>query len=148
MAMKKLLLLALLLLASGAYAQEVCINPSGNKIPLKCDATGALTVGGVIPTDNATFAPLDVTLPAGISAAYASAVDLPDGTKKILLNNLTNGDVVVSMDGGTSDYVTMKAFDSLSISLAEAGLVTTAVIAVKDGTTAATAGTFEISSIK
>lgn len=101
-----------------------------------------------VPTVTATFAAESSTGFAAIGAAYALGVDLPDGTKVVILDNQTNGDVVVSMDAGVTTFKTLKAGDALILPLAQAGLITTGIVHLKDGTTAATAGAFLISSYK
>jgi len=141
------LLLSLIFLAGIAEAQHVntCIDSSGNGDSPLCTSGGALVVasgGGA----TATFAAMDATTTIG--AAYASAVNLPDDTKVVILDNQTNGDVTVSMDGGTSDTYHLKAGDILSLNLAAAGLETTADVQIKDGTTASSSGTFYVYSIK
>jgi len=125
-------------------------NLTGEYATINCDALGGqyVNISGMSPTTAAAFAPLDVTLPAGIGAGYASAVDLPNGTKVVVLDNQTNGDVMVSMDGGATDTAHMKAGDVLTYDLAADGLVTTADVQVKDGTTASTTGSFYVYSYK
>jgi len=152
--MKKLLLI-LFLISSTAYAQNSasniqCKTPTGTKIPVLCDASGNTTVNIVanVPTTAATFATMDVTLPAGIGAAYADVLDLPDGTKMVLFDNQTNGDVVISLDGGVTDHYSMKGGDTLALNLAQFGLITTVHVWVKDGTAAPASGAFNISSFK
>ena len=78
----------------------------------------------------------------------ALGVALPAATKVVILDNQTNGDVVVSMDAGVSDTFFMKAGDKLVLPLAQVGLITTAIVHLKDGTTASTAGSFYIYSYK
>jgi hypothetical protein len=161
MVMKRLLLL-LVLLPGIAFAEQISGNTSasaavGGALPDKIvtvTATGAdktgldINISGATSTTNATFAPLDVTAFGAIGAAYASAVDLPDGTKVVIVDNQTNGDVMVSFDGGVSDHLHVKAGDVMSYNLASSGLVTTADVQIKDGTAVSTAGSFYIYSYK
>jgi len=152
--MKKLLsaVLTIIILPGFLQAQEICENPSGNKIPLKCSATGVadvnVTSAVVAPSTAATFAALSNITAATLAAGYATVVDLPDGTKWVQIDNQTNGDVMISMNGGTADTWHVKAGDVQTVALAPLGLVTTAVVQAKDGTTASTAGSLYVSSIK
>ena len=107
-----------------------------------------VSLSGMTPSSNASFAPLDVTAYGAIGAAYALAVDVPDGTKTVILDNQTNGDVMVSMDAGVTDTFHVKAGDVYSLTLAQSGNVTTAQIYIKDGTAVSTSGSFYIYSIK
>lgn len=97
-------------------------------------------------TKTVIFAAMDAT--TSIGAAYATAVDLPDRTHVVILDNQTNGDVTVSMDGGTTDNFHLKAGDVLSLNLISSGLITTGVVQIKDGTTASSSGTFYVYSYK
>ena len=123
---------------------------NGDYATMNCAPDGGqwVSISGVVPSGTAEFAPLDVTLYSSIGAAYASAVNFPDGTKIIILDNQTNGDVMVSCDGGVTDTYHVKAGDVLSINLAAAGVVTTADLQIKDGTSASTSGSFYVYSIK
>lgn len=127
----------------------ICLGPV-NVEATACDADGNRTVVivGTVPTTAATFAAETATGFAAIGAGFALGVDLPDGTKVVVLDNQTNGDVVVSMDAGVTTFKTLKGGDTLVLPLAQAGLITTGIVHLKDGTTAATAGSFLISSYK
>lgn len=153
--MKRAIFLALsLLVAASVQAQPVtgsgaaalCKNPTANKIPIACDAGGSIS--GAAPSTNATFAPQTSVTAAALNAAYQTIVDLPDGTRMVTIDNQTNGDVQVSMTGGASDSMHVKAGDVVYIPLASVGLVTTAVIQVKDGTTASSSGSIYVYSVK
>lgn len=95
---------------------------------------------------TATFAAADST--TSIGAAYASALDPVNGTKVVILDNQTNGDVWVSMDAGTNDHFHLQSGDVLSLSLIEQGLSQAAAIHLKDGTSASSSGTFYIYTYK
>lgn len=150
--MKKLISIILLFLALPAHAQVsgggqiFCKNPAGNTRTVACDTNG--NIGAGASTVAAQFAAMDVTVPGGIGAAYADVLDLPDGTKMVLFDNQTNGDVDISLDGGVSTHYSLKGGDTLALNLAQFGLITTVHVWVKDGTTASTAGAFNISSFK
>lgn len=102
--------------------------------------------GSTPPVTAAVFAPASATGFAAIGAGYALGVDLPDGTRTVILDNQTNGDVWVSMDGGAHDTFHLKGGDKLVLPLSQSGVSTTAVVHLKDGTSPSTAGTFYIYS--
>ena len=136
--------------ASTYGSMAMCDGGTTAQIP-QCDASGNLAVNVLAiaaPTVAAQFAAMDVTVPGGIGAAYANVLDLPDGTKMVLFDNQTNGDVDVSLDGGVSTHYSLKGGDTLALNLAQFGLVTTVAVWIKDGTTASAAGAFNISSFK
>lgn len=150
--MKKLIAALLILVALPAHAQvsgggnALCKSPTGNTRTIACDANG--NIGPGASSVAATFAAMDVTVPGGIGPAYADVLDLPDGTKMVLFDNQTNGDVDVSLDGGVSTHYSLKGGDTLALNLAQFGLITTVHVWIKDGTAAATTGAFNISSFK
>lgn len=124
------------------------MDASGNLRVNIAAADGSVTVGAVSPTTNATFGALALITAATLDGTYRTVVDLPDGTKYVQIDNQTNGDILISMDGGSSDTYHVKAGDVQPIYLAPSGLVTTAIIQAKDGTTASTAGSLYVTSIK
>ena len=148
--MRKTIFLTLILVPWLAFAGEnTCIDTSGNFTAPTCNASGEMLVSAAVSgvtVTAATFAAIDAT--TSIGAAYASSVDLPNDTKIVILDNQTNGDVMVSMDGGVSDTFHLKAGDVLSLNLVSATLKTTGDVQTKDGTTASSTGTFYVSSIK
>ena len=83
-----------------------------------------------------------------IGAGYAQAVDLADGTKTIIFDNRTNGDVAVSMDGGTTNHFEFEAGQTLTLELAKQNLKSTADIHLKDGTNPSSSGKFIIYSYR
>lgn len=109
------------------------------------DIYGAIG-GGTPPATNATFAAL--TPVTSIGGSYVSAVVLPTGTRAVILDNQTNGDVFVSMDGGTSDNYHMTPGEKDFLDLAALGLLTSADVQLKDGAMVSTAGTFFVYSIQ
>ena len=149
--MRKLIIIwavTIFLLPCFLQAQEGCVDSNGVARKAACSTSGVLETNVVasVPTTAATFAAQDATTSIGV--AYASSVDLPDGTKVVILDNQTDGDVQVSMDGGTTDHYMITAGDVLSLNLAAVGLITTGEVQTKDGTTASTAGTFYVYSFK
>lgn len=97
------------------------------------------------PVTEAVFTPL--ASESTIGAAYTSVAVLPAGTREFILDNQTNGDVVVSMDGGVSDTYPMKGGDKLVKNLYTLGLTSGADIQIKDGTSPSNSGTFYVESI-
>lgn len=104
--------------------------------------------GSPAPATNATFAALTPVASAAIGGAYASAVVLPADTRQVILDNQTNGNVYVSLNGGATDSCHMTAGGKQTLNLADIGLMTSADVQLKDGITPSTAGTFFIYSIK
>jgi hypothetical protein len=90
----------------------------------------------------ATFNALVELAHTSIGAAHTLLGDLPDGTRRVMFDNKTNGDVVVSMDAGVNDHYELSGGQTLTLPLASEGLVTTAIVHVKDGTSASTSGKF------
>ena len=82
--------------------------------------------------------------PGDIGAAYAQAVDLADGTRTVIFDNSTSGNVIVSMDGGTTDHFDLEPGQNLTLELYKQNLVSTADIHVKDGAPAPAGGNFKI----
>ena len=147
--MKKLfILIALIGVALPVYAENVCQRSDGSTCMLSCDDDRVLQVGitGTTGGATATFAAQDAT--TSITGSYASAVNLPDNTKTVIFDNQTNGDVQVSIDGGTTDHFHLTAGDTLVLPLAESGLETTGDVQIKDGTITSTSGTFYVYSYK
>jgi hypothetical protein len=110
----------------------------------------ALIAGGLppnVPTQEAVFGEQAVVAAGAIGASYAVASDLPDNTRSFSIDNQTDGDVQVSMDGGTTDHYLLESGDSVNIPLAHLGLVTTAEISLKRGTDVPTAGSVYIYSV-
>lgn len=107
------------------------------------------TSGGIAPTPGtvAIFQAIKTLGYAAIGAAYASIGTLTAGTRLIILDNQTNGDVVVSMDGGATDTYYLKGGDKLIINLYELGLTSNADVQLKDGTAASSAGSFYLYAI-
>jgi hypothetical protein len=122
-------------------------------ITLLCDSITVINeiviaLGGApIVAVNATFDALTPVASAAIGGAYASAVVLPANTRQVILDNQTNGDVYVSMDGGTSDNYHMTPGGKQIFNLADLGLITGADVQLKDGISPSTAGTFFVYSI-
>ena len=110
----------------------------------------AIAAGGGTPAPsvNATFAALTPVASAAIGGVYASAVILPADTRQVILDNQTNGNVYVSLDGGATDSYHMTVGGKQTFNLADIGLMTNADVQLKDGITPSTAGTFFVYSIK
>jgi len=122
----------------------VCLGPT-NVQAVTCGSDGCVCTS---PAEKeATFAEMDVTLYGSIGATYTDVLDLPDGTRAVVFDNQTNGDVDISFNGTTTHF-SLKAGDTLSLNLSQFGLVTTAHVWVKRGTTTPTSGVFNISSFK
>lgn len=100
------------------------------------------------PGYNATFDPLTAVDAGSIGAAYASAVDLPDATRSIDIDNQTDGCVYVSMDGGLHDHYHLVRGQTMHVNLYDIGRVTTADIQLKDGITPASTGNVFIYSMR
>lgn len=101
-------------------------------LTLLCNIRSAL-LGSSESFAAAIFPAVTEVAAADIGAAFAAAVDLPDNTVSVILDNQTNGDVWVSMNGGTSEYAHLKAGDKESYPLGSLKRVTTAVVSLKDG---------------
>lgn len=99
------------------------------------------------PSTDAVFIPLESLGHAAIGAAYAAVTALAAGTRLVILDNQTNGDVLVSMDGGATDTYHLKGGDKLIINLFAMGVTSAGSIAVKDGTSGSSDGTFYVYSI-
>ena len=126
-----------------------------------CDITGAFCrncltdyidynisqVGGSMTVTTAVFEPIVVVAHTSIGAAYASAETLPANTKWVKIQNATDGDVYVSMDGGVSDNFLLGTAESVELDLQAWLLTSTANIQLKDGPFAPTSGSVLISSI-
>lgn len=117
-------------------------------ITLLCRLIGYIS-GATPPTPStaAVFTALASLGYAAIGAAYASITVLPAGTRQVILDNQTNGDVLVSMDGGATDTYHLKGGDKLILNLFALGLTSTADIQLKDGTSGGNTGTFYVYSI-
>ena len=156
--MKKLVFLILFLIPGILFAQGSSFirndahalavpGRNGDRSYASVDGYGQQYVITGASAIAATFAAVDATGFAGIGAAYASAVILV-AAKVVILDNQTNGDVMVSMDAGATDTFHVKAGDVISLNLSASGLISSADIQLKDGTAASTAGTFYVSSYK
>lgn len=131
-------------------AGQACFGPTNVEI-LACSEEGYIfTTPGPAPTlTNATFAAIDTTAGgAGFGAAYAALLTPAASTKVLIFVNATDGDVVISMDAGTTDHFYLSANQTLTLDLAQHGLTTAAAIHGKDGDTASTTGNFRIMSYK
>lgn len=124
-------------------------------ITLLCNSLGGLAdilaaIGGGTPAPStpAVFPALASLTYNLIVVGYTMVVNLPDDTRQFTLDNQTNGDVYVSMDGGASTTYHLKGGDKLVVSLADLGLVTTAIVSVRYGIGGASStGTFFVYSI-
>lgn len=115
-------------------------------ITLLCRLAGYLSgATPVVPATEAEFQALESE--ATIGAAYTAVATLAAGTRQVILDNQTNGDVMVSMDGGTTDHFHLKGGDKLILNLFALGLTSVGEINIKDGTTPSNAGTFYVYSI-
>lgn len=104
--------------------------------------------GGPGPASAAVFPALASLAYNLIVVGYTAVINLPDDTKLVTLDNQTNGDVYVSMDGGVTDTYHLKGGDKLVVSLADLGLVTTAIVSVRYGIGGASStGTFFVYSV-
>lgn len=113
-----------------------------------CNLIDAVQGGSIPPAAQAVFPALVATAAGSVGAAYAVVTDLADHTKSVNIANRTDGDVVVSMDGGATDTYYLVATESVFIPLADFNLETTAAIALKQGTDAPTSGSVYIYSIR
>jgi len=134
-----------------AVLRLLCASLTGNEDVLTDLATiiaDLVTINTSInnptPATNAIFETMVRKGPADIGVAYASATDLPDGTRWVSLDNQTDGDVVVSMNGGTNDHFYLRSYQAITLDLVSMGRVTTAAIHLKDGTVACASGEFFI----
>ena len=116
-------------------------------LELLCELIGLAAAPPPPPTTAAVFAPLTPILFSGIGAGYALGVDLPDDTKSVNIVNHTDGDVYVSMDGGVSNTFLLGAAESVFVNLVELGLVTTAIVQLKQGAYVPTTGLVLIYSV-
>jgi len=96
------------------------------------------------PDTNAGFTEMSATGFAAIGAAYALGTDLPDDTREVMFDNQTDADIKVSMDAGVHDTYWLQSGQQLAINFFAIGRVSTAIIHIKRGTVAATAGNFLI----
>ena len=116
--------------------------------------TGLLDILGIIggstpPTAAAVFQLLASKAYTAIIVTYSTIVDLPDGTREVILDNQTNGDVYISMDGGVSDTYHLKGGDKLVLNLFSLGVSTTATIKLRYGIGGASSnGNFFVYSIQ
>lgn len=105
-------------------------------------------ISGATPSPTtAVFEPYSATAAGSIGAGYSVVEDLPDHTKSVNIANRTDGDVIVSMDGGTTDTYYLVATESIFIPLTNINLETSASIAIKQGTDIPTTGSLYIYSI-
>jgi hypothetical protein len=74
-------------------------------------------------------------------------VNLPDNTISVGLDNQTDGDVQVSMDGGASDTYHMSSGSTLTIPLGQLARKTTAIVQAKRGTSVPGSGSFYVYSV-
>jgi hypothetical protein len=108
----------------------------------------AISGGTPTPSTHAVFPVLASLAYGSIIIGYTAVVDLPDDTRQFTLDNQTNGDVYVSMDAGWSTTYHLKGGDKLVVSLADLGLITTAVVSVRYGIGgASSSGAFYVYSI-
>lgn len=124
-------------------------------ITLLCDLREVLTdiygvvSGGTPPAGTAVFPVLHSLAYNLIVVGYTTVVDLPDGTREVILDNQTNGDVYISMDGGATATYHLKGGDKLVVNLHALGLSTTAIVKVRYGIGgASSSGTFFVYSIQ
>lgn len=115
-------------------------------ITLLCSLIDAIS-GTTPPSEEADFKALASLAHSSIGAGYATVTTLGADTRQVILDNQTNGDVLVSMDGGVSDTYHLKGGDKLVLNLFELGVTSVAVIQLKDGTSPSSAGTFYVYSI-
>lgn len=100
-------------------------------------------------TGLAQFDALTAVGHAAIGVAYSAGAAVLAGTRMVVLDNQTNGDVMVSMDGGMTDTYHLKGGDKLVLNLVALGVLAGAlVIQLKDGTSGPTTGTFYIYSVR
>lgn len=105
--------------------------------------------GSVPPTTAATFSVLASRAYNLIVVGYSTVVDLPNNTRNVILDNQTNGDVYISMDGGATDTYHLKGGDKLVLDLYALGVTTTAIVQVRYGIGgASSSGTFFVYSIQ
>lgn len=118
-------------------------------LKILCNLNTLLTGGlpPTVPTQEAVFGEQAVVAAGAIGAPYAVVADLPDNTRSFSIDNQTDGDVQVSMDGGTTDHYLLESGDSVNVPLAHLGLVTTAEISLKRGTDVPTSGSVFIYSV-
>lgn len=103
--------------------------------------------GGPIIIPTAVFAALTPVASGAIGGAYTPAVVLPASTKRVILDNQTNGDVYASLTAGASDTCHLTPGGKYILNLADLGLITAADVRLKDGVSPSTVGTFFIYSI-
>lgn len=124
-----------------------CLGPV-NVEAVACDADGAIktTTVSVVPGTNATFQAAGTAIAFGtLDATFRECINPVAGTKVVMVDNQTNGDIAVSMDAGTTNHFSnVRAGSIFTLNLAPQGLVTDAAVHVKDslisGATAASAG--------
>ena len=97
------------------------------------------------PESGFTFTDLAEKAHGDIGAAYASvcAENLPSTRRQVILQNLTDGDVLVSLDG-TNDHFTLATGTERILDMRGATCFTN--VWVKNGASAPTAGSFFVSS--
>jgi hypothetical protein len=131
---------------NGAFKKAVLTLLCNSRTGL--EAILAAIGGGPPPAAPAVFPVLASIAYNLIVVGYTTVVDLPDNTKQFTLDNQTNGDVYISMDGGATDTYHLKGGDKLVVSLASLGLVTTGVVRVRYGIGGASStGTFFVYSV-
>jgi hypothetical protein len=132
--------------SSGVYGQlPACSGPSTIKA-VACGDSGELKT--TLSKTEAVFGAAGSIGSASLTGSYATVIDLPDTTVGVILDNQTDGDVWVSMDGGVTNHFHLAARDVVTINLATMGLKTTGVVKAKDGVSASTTGSFYVSSVK
>lgn len=95
--------------------------------------------GSSSPAKQAEFVEA-VSLGVGdIGAAYAHAATLADA-RKLMVDNQTDGDVWLSMDGGVTDHFYLRSGQNLNIDFFALGLSSSAVIHVRDGSVVPASG--------
>lgn len=102
-------------------------------LALLCQMTG-----GSAPSAEAEFSPA-VSLGEGdIGLAYSAEAVLSDA-RKLMIDNQTDGDVWISLDGVTNHYY-LRSGQNLNIDFFALGLTCSATVYVKDGSVAPGSG--------
>lgn len=94
----------------------------------------------------ATFLGQSVTAFSHIGAAYSTGQGF-SAARQLFIDNQTNGDVQVSLDGGTTDHFHVPAGRLFTIILDLIKWHGTGTLAVKDGATASTAGSLYFTQV-
>lgn len=112
-------------------------------ITLLCRIAGYVS-GSTPPTDITYFEPIDTTVGATITGAYAVIATYLTALRSLTLDNQTDGNVTVSMDGGAHDHYILAPGQVLSANFFDIGKVFTGQIAVKTDAVGITQGNFYI----